>query len=112
MARICSGCSKEISDDDKFCRYCGKVAAVEEDKKDTVICRSCGTEAKSGTRFCRKCGGAIEASEKNTAEKVLVRDSAKRVKEKARTEVKPAKVKSEAAQLPAYDSPGDVVFSI
>lgn len=107
MARICSGCSKEISDDAKFCKYCGKVATVQEDKKDTVICRSCGTEAKSGTRFCRKCGESYEAFEEKAAVKVSVKDSPKAVKERVRTEVKP-----EAAQLPAYDSAGDVVFSI
>lgn len=107
MARICTGCSKEISDDAKFCKYCGKVAAVQEDKKDTVICRSCGTEAKSGTRFCRKCGESFGAFEEKAAVKVSVKDSPKAVKERVRTEVKP-----EAAQLPAYDSAGDVIFSI
>jgi hypothetical protein len=106
MARICTGCGREISDDARFCRYCGTLTKAQEDKKDTVICNSCGTEAKAGSRFCRKCGGTLGAVEEKAPvkAKVPVRESVKVAKER----VKPVAVQP----AEEYDSPGDVVFSI
>ncbi len=48
--KVCKGCGKPLSENAKFCAYCGK--SVNEEK----ICPKCGKENQQNSLFCCNCG--------------------------------------------------------
>ncbi len=46
---ICWKCSKEISEDSKFCRYCGA---------SSNACQKCGKDLDANSKFCKYCGAS------------------------------------------------------
>lgn len=50
-AAACSGCSKPIPADAKFCPECGQARASS--------CRACKAPAAAGAKFCAQCGGKL-----------------------------------------------------
>lgn len=65
----CQKCGKQISDDSKFCSYCGEKNNFYEEKQTVAfratitLCPKCTKELPEGSSFCAYCG------EKNVIEK-------------------------------------------
>lgn len=62
----CTNCGKEITDGQKFCKYCGapvKIQATTDNPK-VKICSKCGAPIKDGFAFCDQCGTPIDGPEK------------------------------------------------
>lgn len=63
---ICSVCGKQITDNKKFCIYCGSPVRKEEKTAQAVkmirprFCKSCGSELEEDANFCDQCGAKIE----------------------------------------------------
>ncbi len=53
----CSNCNSEISENTKFCTFCG--APVKKEQKSPA-CPSCGAQVKPGASFCTSCGNKLE----------------------------------------------------
>ena len=63
----CPECSKEINDNAKFCKYCGKKIednnTISEIPEETIVeeplfitCPNCGKEMQANKAFCTNCG--------------------------------------------------------
>ncbi len=51
----CEHCGKEIADDSRFCKYCGKDVYVTPEIVDDIPHRA-PNQGKSGGRVCPRCG--------------------------------------------------------
>lgn len=49
--KICNKCSATLTDEQKFCPYCGT-----EYKKPMPVCQKCGVVLEEGQKFCHRCG--------------------------------------------------------
>lgn len=68
---ICSKCGKTVSDNVKFCGYCGeKVILPKPPEIEFRFCMNCGTKLLDNAKFCHKCG-------KQVGGKVLYADTSK-----------------------------------
>ena len=50
--KICSKCGNKITNDARFCSYCGK--------RSDNVCTKCGNKITNGARYCTKCGTRLE----------------------------------------------------
>ena len=57
----CFHCSRKISENDKFCMFCGSALRSEGLAGLLRFCSSCGTEIAASARFCRSCGASCIA---------------------------------------------------
>ena len=59
----CPHCDKQISDDSKFCMFCGEEIVEEEpeEKEESVSvkCEKCGAEVRKEAKFCPVCGNKL-----------------------------------------------------
>lgn len=66
----CPECSKEINDNAKFCKYCGKKIednnSISEIPEETIVekplfitCSKCGKEMQANKAFCTNCGNPL-----------------------------------------------------
>ena len=57
----CSHCGKEISQESRFCKFCGaSVVQQEEEARESVqVCPFCHAEVRKGTLFCPQCGTVL-----------------------------------------------------
>lgn len=66
----CPECSKEINDNAKFCKYCGKKIednnTISEIPEETIVeeplfitCPNCGKEMQANKAFCTNCGNPL-----------------------------------------------------
>ena len=66
----CPGCSKEINDNAKFCKYCGKKIEnnnpifenseeIPVEKPLFITCPNCGKEMQADKAFCTNCGNPL-----------------------------------------------------
>lgn len=53
----CSGCNKDSSKDDKFCRNCGEQLPDEE-----VFSCECGADVSKEDKFCHECGAPFSTA--------------------------------------------------
>lgn len=63
----CTECGRDISDNQKFCKYCGasvRQVTFSADNMDKLKkCKSCGAVLRSETAFCTQCGKLVSAAE-------------------------------------------------
>lgn len=60
----CPHCDKQISDDSKFCMFCGGEIVKEEPKEEieetiSIKCSKCGAEVRKDALFCPVCGNKL-----------------------------------------------------
>lgn len=53
---FCHSCGKQISDNSKFCCFCGQSQAGYEPKTEKMICTKCRKEFDAEMVFCDQCG--------------------------------------------------------
>ena len=64
---ICEKCGKEISDDLRFCIYCGAPVVSKEPELDSGWeCGSCGAPLSLGDKFCCACGTPVAWDDDDT----------------------------------------------
>ena len=73
----CPNCNKEITDNVKFCRYCGTKI---ETRPEQAKCPKCGALNRQGATFCDTCGAKM--SEDETPKDSSVTSSTSSVSEK------------------------------
>lgn len=75
----CLNCGKTLTDNAKFCKYCGNSVRIENYTKavekpvtvsGTRICKVCGSEIAPGNLFCVSCGEPVK--KKNGKKKLLL----------------------------------------
>ena len=58
-AKTCAICDADLSEDARYCAYCGAPAEVDETVAGRRrICEFCGTRIGKGQKFCHSCGTA------------------------------------------------------
>ena len=94
---ICSNCSKEMNDDDKFCANCGmQVKENNSDNKRKIVfdgtihkCPNCGEVLNSFAANCPACGFELRSVKNSGAVAELSRKLEKiEMKRNAETELK------------------------
>lgn len=105
--RKCAVCGKDLSDDAKFCLYCGAMVPTEketakEESIQTVFCIKCGEQIKSITHFCPKCGAAVIPIKDKVQENVKMEPLPKRYCTKCGEEVNPNLSYCPKCETPLY----------
>ena len=62
MVKICSYCSAENTDQNSFCKSCGKQLAQPQQQntsQNDVVCSSCGQSTSSNFNNCPNCGASL-----------------------------------------------------
>lgn len=76
----CKNCGKEISETEKFCRFCGAKVEVEESNKKQ-FCSGCGAEISPSEKYCRKCGTQNQNYESQIGDSVNITEIKDRIKD-------------------------------
>ncbi|MCQ2414574.1 MAG: YARHG domain-containing protein [Lachnospiraceae bacterium] len=76
----CKNCGKEISETEKFCRFCGAKVEVEESNKKQ-FCSGCGAEISPSEKYCRKCGTQNQNYESQIGDSVNITEIKDKIKD-------------------------------
>lgn len=74
----CKKCDKEITEDSKYCPYCGgKIDNTSDNKEKELRCKNCNEVLNEGDKFCQNCGTSVNGEKRN----VVVEDNKGQVRE-------------------------------
>ena len=61
LVKICSYCSAENTDQNNFCKSCGKQLAQPQQStsQNDIVCSSCGQSTSSNFNNCPNCGASL-----------------------------------------------------
>ena len=59
---LCKHCGKQISENVKFCNFCGQPTGSSSIKQEKKFCVHCGKEILREAKFCNFCGKANKAN--------------------------------------------------
>ena len=66
MMNVCGKCGKPLSDNARFCRFCGfgQVNTVQKPDEKTKFCVFCGNRMSVNAKFCANCGKSVSSAPK------------------------------------------------
>lgn len=59
---VCKNCGNQISDEAKFCKFCGSSSPDKSAASPGKFCRACGAQNAEGAQFCQNCGNQLAST--------------------------------------------------